>query len=381
MAYGIELLDVNGKTIFNSNNPTELVVWKAAASGGVHLAIPDYCYGWDTTVSGSTTTATNTAGIPATVAGATENLTYWSSVYDIAFPWNPLADYTGAVLSLNTGNVYFEHVQSEILPKIYGVVGSDYSNAYVVWRMSKDVSGIRGTAASRSITLNTTHEVFPSIYARPRNPSVTPVIFGMRDTKPSTPNASSRYNRGITILDRNGAGSNTFDIVVAIPAKDWGGVLSSRTSKYKSGSTSYGLEAYTPNTQYHHSASTVGQFLTYSTLSRPTKFSASATLYARGSDWRTARNITPFPRLTSSTAPYDRYCRMNPTRHHKGEVIIQGQANPYTRMFTYQYDWRSNYDIRLRWDSILPGVNNFADFSTSYTSQQLYGIVDFGAGL
>jgi len=370
MTYGIEVLDANNKTIFNSSNPTELVVWSDCVLGNTHIDIPDYCYGWDTTVAGSTTTATNTAGIPF-VIGAGVNFSAWSNVYQMIFPFNALADYTGGVLSLNTGDVFFDHTEYERYPIVYGVVNGNYTNAYVVWKMNKDVSAIRGTAASRSITLNTTHQVFPSLYARPVSPGTTPVVFALVDTKPTAPSSSSRYNRGVTIADRNGGTSNTFEVVVAIPSKDWGGVSASRTSKYTSGSADHGLEAYTDSIYQHHSASTVGQFVTYSTRSRPTKFSASAPIYVKAVDQLTASNMTPFPILTAATTPYNRYCRMNPTRHY-----VQSSSAQYT----YQYDWRSNYDIRLHWNTIAGSAGAIFTADT-YTSQLLYGIVDFGAGL
>jgi len=374
MAYGIEVLDVNGKTVFNSINPTELVVWKGSVAGGVHLAIPDYCYGWDTTVFGNSTTATNIAGIPF-VTGADSNFSAWTDVYQIIFPWNPLVDYKGALLSLNTGDVYFDRAEWGHIPVVYGVVNGSYVDAYVVWRMNKDVSAIRGTAASRTITPSTTHQVFPSIYARPVNPTVTPVVFAMKDTVPATPNVSSRYNRGVTIADKGTLlGSNTFEIVVAVPAKDWGGVLDSRVAKHTTGVTDYGLEVYTDSTQQHHSASTVGQFITYSTRSRPTQFSASATLHSKEVDSFTPSTTTPFPTLTAATTPYKRYCRMNPTRYYKGRTR--------TNLWTYQYAWWANHSIGLQWNSI-SGVTIFGFIwpFTTYTSQQLYGIVDFGAGM
>ena len=36
--------------------------------------------------------------------------------------------------------------------------------------------------------------------------------------------SGDRYNRRVRILDK-ASGSNTFEIVVAMPAKDWGGIL------------------------------------------------------------------------------------------------------------------------------------------------------------
>jgi len=249
MAYGIEVLDVNGKTVFNSNNPTELVVFISSIDGNTHLAIPDYCYGWDST-----------------------------------------------------------------------------SQA----------------------------EVFPSIYARPTNPSST-VIFTMKSTVDTS---SSHYKRGVTIADKNGTNTNTFEIVVAIPAKDWGDVLTSRTTKYTAGSSTYGLESY----------DSAGD-ITYSTLSRPTKFSASAGLLPRTQQqswWLPAAAITPFPILSVSATPYKRYCRMNPT--------ILGRASGVT-LLTYHYVWWANHSIGLKWDTIYSPTLTAFD---TYTSQQLFGLVDFG---
>ena len=76
MAYGAECIDSEGRTIFNSNNPCELVLWEGTAktfdqAGGFvsgqagRVIIPDYCFGHDLGTEGSTANFNMKRHIPA----------------------------------------------------------------------------------------------------------------------------------------------------------------------------------------------------------------------------------------------------------------------------------------------------------------------------
>lgn len=272
MAYGISILDSNGKTIFNSNYYCELIAYKATVLDGVWLAIPGWCYGQDQDV----------------------------------------------------GTTFYTHN--------------------------------------------------PTIYARPVSSSYSGEFCLQVDSGGSDP--SDRYNNRVRILDK-ASGSNTFEIVIAMPAKDWGGITG--TKAHQSGTSSYGCEAYTAGGQKFHSASTAGQFLTYSSLGRPSKVSLAKGVAAGGNSVST----TSLGSLTTSTTK--RYCRMTGTQYGSVEYV-SGVSSEYRQ----HYSWASNNSVSLKWTNIATATSpshlfysgRATIFGDNYGGgKHLFVIADFGLGM
>ena len=271
MAYGISILDSNGKTIFDSNNYCELIAYKSTVVDGAWLDIPGWCYGQDQDV----------------------------------------------------GSTFYTHT--------------------------------------------------PSIYARPLSSSYAGDFCMQVDSGGSV--SGDRYNRRVRILDK-ASGSNTFEVVVAMPAKDWGGIAGSKA--HQSGSSSYGCEAYSAGGQKFHVDSTAGQFVTYSSLGRPSKV-----LLAKGVDHGSnSVSTTSLGSLTTSTTK--RYCRMTGTQYGHIEYV-SGVSSEYRQ----HYSWASNNSVGLKWTTIAtataPAHAFYSGRATivldNYDGKQLFAIADFGLGM
>jgi len=226
MAYGVEVFDSAGKTIFNSNNPCQLVVHEGSATtyrqkgqnfggggGGVsqHIIIPDWVLGKDNAVnfpiisnhqfygfrpgnvsvpSGWTRISTgalpyfnslgfgniqNTGAFAPHHGHSNGNATCAFSAFkvdEVLCKYNALIDSNSRVL---TSNGFVEHFFW--YPVHYNVLrrNSDgflnYSQAYTVWRMAGGQSSKAAvsTTTQRDVTANATKQVRPEIWLRPRN--------------------------------------------------------------------------------------------------------------------------------------------------------------------------------------------------------------------
>lgn len=379
MAYGIEVLDSNNKTVFNSNNFCELIAYKATVVDGSWLAIPGWCYGQDQDVAGTNISVANKTTSAMTASGG-----QYANVYQIAFPYNGTAaqDYNNYKWDqYNVGIQYLSEGAS------YGITYSGtypngsfvYTNAYRIYTTTADVSSLRSSTSNRTLTPYTKYEFQPVIYARPQSGSYNGDFCMQTSSMPlvnaGSINRNDRYNRVIRILDK-ASGNNTFEIVVAMPAKDWGGV--SGTKAHQAGTSAYGIEAFTAGSQQFHSGSTAGQFTTYSTLGRPSKV-----LLAKGvGPGSNSVATTSIGSLTSSSTK--RYCRMTSTQYGHVETVSGTTAE-----YRQHYDWASNNSIGLKWTNIAtassPAHFSYSGRSTiifdNYLGKQLFAIVDFGLGM
>ena len=117
MAYGIQVDDTNGKTIFNSNNPVQMVVKKGTAQtvnqpdkpygsggGGVSapIVIPDYCFGSANAVRHGTITNVTTRNYLAAAPSAAQigSGTLGRMAY---YPHSPIEIYGGPPTQVGPG--------------------------------------------------------------------------------------------------------------------------------------------------------------------------------------------------------------------------------------------------------------------------------------
>ena len=414
MSYGIEVFDSSGRTVFNSTHPTELTIWSgeittatqasAYGGGGVsdHKPIPDYCFGFDNAVFGTTVTRATLASTPTPTtpaAGWYGGINYTGTLkdYQIIMPYVSAADQAARQYSRLKYGYLFSYFESG---QVYAIHSQgytfDYQYAYTVWNMSSDVSTINSTVLNTEVTPVTTKDTTPTIWVRPKSSSfqgqfgtmvgdfvrgyglISLAASSPRYTVPVSTTATDnlRYNRGLMMFTDQ-TGSNIFEVKLTVPASDWGTALSSRTLKYDAGGAStYALESYTAGGFQHHSASTAEQWTTFSTLTRPAKVYSAVGLVPHSSSGNTSTTMIN----VANNSTYDtnkNYCRMN------GSAVFKNYSTGSLKhAYTYQYQWWANRSIASVWKKYnYVGVGNTHSpnilFDT-YGSKQLYAIAEFG---
>jgi len=363
MAYGIEVFDSNGKTVFNTENYVEMIAYKATVVDGAWLLIPGWCYGQNQDVAGSSSSITNIAVSTMTASGGG-----YTNNFEIAFPTS-----AGNLV----GRKWDQYmVGSQFLISIRGTYYNNGGTAYYIYNTTRDVSALRTSTAGRTVIPYTYYEHIPTIYARPQSSSYSgDFVLETGEATTSEMVSTDRYNRKIRILDK-ASGTNTFEILVAMPAKDWGGITG--TKAHQAGTATYGLEALTAGGQQFHSGSTAGQFTTYNSLGRPSKV-----LLAKGVDHGSnSVSTTSLGSLTTSSTK--RYCRMTGTQYGHNEYVSGS-----TKEYRQHYSWASNNSISLKWTNIATATNPahifYSGLSTivfdNYDGKQLFAIADFGLGM
>ena len=369
MAYGIQVLDVDGRTIFNSNHFCELVAFKGTAAGDGWLDIPGWCYGQDQDVANTSFSRTNT----------TSGVTF-AHDSEIAFPW----DGTSASLLAGTEKIT-SGSNTWLLTGLRTTGGQTwngsawvYTNAFQVHTTSGPITSIRNTVASRQLTPQTVYECTPIIYARPQSSSYTGT-FCLQERQLTSGNSmdtTDRYNRAVRILDSGS--SNTFEIVVCLSAKDWGGI--SGTKAHQGGASNYGIHTKGPGGQQFHSAtSPTVSFTTYHSSGRPSK---ALTHKSVGINNSSSALQTTIGSLATSTTK--RFCRMSGTRYGKNFAV-----SSVTREYRHHYKWTSNNSINLQWLPIPTAYNPIHPFYSgnstlifeTYYGDHLFAVVEFGLGI
>jgi hypothetical protein len=340
MSYGMEVLDSNGKTVFNSTDFVELGSHYAIISGGDTVPIPDWCKGGDASYQTGTYSRTNTNSwfyeswettslhfpydTSKTTPSVNDEMTHLGVVY--------------TVTSVNIANVVYD----------FNTGTFDYSNA--VWRVFFDKSTVsfRNTNAVRSFAKVEKYIARPVVYARPLS---------------ATYSGSFQIFNGV--LKDYASGTNSFEIIIANSAEEWGSIDETRTTHYLSGSAVYGVRGLTANTERYTPNSPVTSFVTYDTRTRPVKV-----LLAKAWFGGTTFVPTTFSLGSLNTSTTKRWCRMNSTELRK----VKG----YNEAWTVRYTWSSNNSISLAWGE---ASNSAVIEYTSYTTNAPYAVVEFGEGI
>jgi len=414
MSYGAEVFDSSGRTVFNTTHPCELTIWSGeittatqsagsygGGGGGVspHKPLPDYCFGFDNAVLGTTVTRATLASVPTATtpaAGWTASPGFTGTLADnqLIMPYVSAADY---VAGPGSKLVYGYLLSYFVSGQTYGIhfqgYTFDYQYAYTVWTMRTDVSTINSTVLNTSVTPITTKDTAPTVWIRPKSSSYQGAFgmllgdyeraYGFSSYTVPYPTVSldnMYYNRGL-VMFTDQTGSNIFEVKLTVPASDWGTVLSSRTLKFAAGgSTTHGLESYTAGGFQHHTASTAEQWTTFSTRTRPAKIYSAVGLVPRTTI--SAATTTMINVAANSTYDTDKnYCRMNGAATVVNlPTTVAGTSG--THCYTYQYQWTANYSISASWKMYqfqgTGTIHSPTILFDTYGSKQLYAIADFG---
>ena len=328
MSYGIEVLDSDGSTVFNSTNYVEMASYYATVASGGTFYTPSWCTGGDKTYEGTSYSRTNSTSL---------TLAYTNN--EMAFPQeSPEVILTGHKMVVG-GVDYF----------VTGKTGSYQGLTY--FSFDKSVAGIRGTSAARTFYEMEYYIARPVFYVRPLSASYSGVF------------AIVGGGESFTLLDY-ASGTNTFEVLVANSAEEWGSISDARPSKFLAGTTDYGLQGHTTLSYRYTPSQPLTSFTTYDSRTRPVKV-----ILAKGWAGGTAGTASTFSLGSLSTSTTKRWCRMNSTVLAK----IIGNQNYWTA----KYNWVSNNNISLSWTS---GGGNFS-LSTTYTTKAAFAVVEFGDGL
>ena len=340
MSYGMEVLDTNGKTVFNSTDFVELGSHYAVITGGDTIPIPSWCYGSDKNFQVGSYTRTNT-----------NSFFYESWQTGMHFPYDTSKTTPQKNDQMTHSSVVYTVTAD---PRIYNVqydsaTGTfDYSNA--VWYIQFDQSTVsfRNTEAVRSFAQIEKYTARPVVYARPLSSSY-----------------SGSFQMFNGVLKDYASGTNSFEIIVANSAEEWGSINESRTTHYLSGSALYGVRGLTGNTNRYTPSGPVTSFVTYDSRTRPVKV-----ILAKSWFGGTSFSPTTFSLGSLNTSTTKRWCRMNSTELRK----VKG----FNEAWTVRYTWGSNNSISLAWGE---ASNSAVIEYTSYTTKAPFAVVEFGEGI
>jgi hypothetical protein len=386
MAYGIEVYNSAGQTVFDSEHYCEFAAFTGTvnASTGTsgtqyRLEVPDWTYGWDK--AHALTTQTVQCGVGS---AHTYNNKFEMSVKLKNTSGTDVIFTKGTDINFNGAHVHSRGAQYGVTGNYY--TGFDFSNAYYVYTFSKDMTSIRNSAHNRTFTPYEVSTNLPTVYARPTSSSYSGQFWGGLTSTggPSlqtyvngsfvytdNPNydSTSKVNIGVYIRDSL-SGAQQFEIIVAMPAYSWGGVTG--TKAHTSGTGTYGLfcgtasdKKYTPNSSTTH-------FTTYDTRGRPSK-AALTTSQAVPSSFSTL-NVSMGSLSTSSTK---RWCRLDGTEFIKQDT---SSGYPNYNWWGWTYNWSSNNSISLRFTSGADRGTGYA-LTDTLASKQFFAVSDFGLGL
>jgi len=386
MAYGIEVYNSSGQTVFDSEHYCEFAAFTGTvnASTGTsgtqyRLEVPDWTYGWDKALALATQTVQCGVG-----SGPGYNSKFEMSV--------KVQNTSGTTVSFNKGddiNFNGAHVEGRSAGT-YGTTGTypnlDFSNAYSIYTFSKDMTSIRNSAHNRTFTPYEVSTNLPTVYARPTSssysgqfwggltstggPSIITIVNGSV-VYSDNPNydSTSKVNRAVFIRD-SVSGAQQFEIIVAMPAYSWGGVTG--TKAHTSGTGTYGLFSGTDTTKKYTPNSSTTQFTTYDTRGRPSK-AALTTSQAVPSSFSTI-NVSMGSLSTSNTK---RWCRLDGTEFIKQDT---SSGYPNYNWWGWTYNWSSNNSISLTFTSGADRSTGYA-LTDTLASKQFFAVSDFGLGL
>ena len=386
MAYGIEVYNNSGQTVFDSEHYCEFAAFTGTvnASTGTsgtqyRLEVPDWCYGWDKAHALANQTVACGVG-----SGPGYNNKFEMSV--------KVQNTSGVFVSFNKGddiNFNGAHVEGRNTGT-YGTTGTypnlNFSNSYSIYTFSKDMTSIRNSSHNRTITPYEVSTNLPTVYARPTSSSYSGQFWGglISTGGPSlvtlvngsavwsdNPNydSTSKVNRAVYIRD-SVSGAQQFEIIVAMPGYSWGGVTG--TKAHTAGTGSYGLLSLTAANKKYTPNSSNTQFTTFDTRGRPAKAALSSSR-AVPTSFSTV-NVSMGSLSTSSTK---RWCRLDGT-----EFFKQNTASGYPNYswWGWTYNWSSNNSISLTFTSGADRGTGYALTST-LASKQFFAVSDFGLGL
>jgi hypothetical protein len=375
MAYGIEVFNSTGKTVFDSEHYVEIAAFTGTVNSSHSLPttkfmIPDWCLGYDQAVTlASTTHAIITSGQSFT------------SVYQIRIKYQDTGG-TGRTINSGAGiNYNGAHVVLRSQTLYGAVINADnsvnFDNAYYVYTMSKDMTAIRGSTTARVITPIEVTTVRPTIYARPTSSSYSGQFAGGEIFTLTNP-ADSQFDSGdianaYILMSTSGSTPVQFEIMVTLPAYGWGGIAG--TKAHTSGTGGYGVQAKThPNKKHTPSGSNVA-FITYDSRGRPAKGLLSATKAVPAGS---ANNYSVISASLGSlsTSSTKRWCRMDGTSLAR----VDTRNYPNYQYWGWRYNWVSNNNISLKFTNAAAGSGSVFIFDT-LSSDLFLAVADFGLGL
>lgn len=389
MSYGIEVFNSTGKTVFDSNHYVEIGAHTGtvnstetftSAFGENKFMLPDWLFGYDQLVE---LTGINHAIVTSGVA--------FNNAFEIRVK---LEDTNGQLRTFQIGSrltgttnpAYIVSVGStqgavSAGPPTYAV---DFSNAYQVLTMTRDMTAIRGSTTARTNYPYEVGEVRPTVWARPTG-SFTGRFSGgglYRITDPTHADFdhSSRLN-AYTYIATSGSTATQFELMVTLPAYAWGGV--SGTKAHTSGTGGYGVSASTDATKKHTPSGSTVAFITYDNRGRPAKGLLTTTEdYPSGSaNNYTVQNVSMGTLTTSNTK---RWCRLDGTSLNR----VDTRNYPTYNYWSWAYDWQGNSNISLDFtNTCYSGANAFVNgtlfrgvFDT-LESELFLAVGEFGLGL
>lgn len=358
MAYGIEVLNINGGTVFNSTHYVEMGAYTGTVNAGAKFDIPDWCFGLDQRVVVANRIHTRKhTGVS------------YSNVNEIAIMFQDTSGFTRVYDTPSTINYNNATIVSR--GNIQGANGSNYTNAWHVYTMSEDMSGIRTTSGTSTIGQTEFSTYNPSIYVRPTSSSYSGKFWSelrQHATTDSGFDSSDALNTYLTIHD-SVSGTNQFEVMVALPANVWGGV--SGTKAHTAGTDNYGLQSLSTTGQKHTPNGPSVQFTAFDSRGRPSKIFLTKKVAL---PTKTVTNVSMGSLVTSSTK---RWCRMNGTEF----FLVDNSNYPTYGFWHWMYQWNSNNSISLTFNKDVLTSYSTTDFTNSLTSDTFFAVANFGLGL
>jgi hypothetical protein len=376
MTYGIEILNKEGGTVFNSTNYVELGIHTGTVNSyvsggsGMKFDIPDYCFGFDQMVVTGTFSAQRFTSFDWASSGWPDSA--------IALYITNMPGQLSTLQSINYG-------ASDNVSNIIGFDATTYDDGtgayYKIIQTSQDMTGIRNTAGSSTLSTMEWKRYEPSIYIRPTSSSYSGKFWAiMRNHTSYVGLPTSDYDQADALnvyleIHDSVSGSNQFEVMIAQPADVWGGV--SGTKAHTAGTSTYGLHSRTEGGQKHTPSGDDVQFTTFDSRGRPSKILLTR---KAGLPFEQVTNLALGSLATSNTK---RWCRMNGT-----SLYLHDHTNGFGSSSTYWhwlYKWDSNSSISVQLNNDT-GQDYYATlpiypFQDTLTSQQFFAVADFGLGL
>lgn len=391
MAYGLQIQNNTGGTIFDSTHPVEFGIATGTVTANVttaagYYSVPDYCYGHN----GYDYSSTNEGNIQEDSSHSYPS----GSVNRLYF------------VQQSTAADRYNHQSA----KYYGTSGNYYVD------FTTDMSAFRNTGNTFSRNeLNTTTHTIPGltpftsdkthtsefmIYARPVSSSYTGSfrvvlqrhvgtgfydgIAGITNKFPASA-LNRKFGWTVAIRDHNNTNA-TFEIMITNNSgEDYSSITADSNSSFAShhlaGSTNYGLATLTDDDEtfgFRSGSANEQSMILYDSRSLPAQVILAKGVKPNTSSFSLSPQAHTLGSLSSSTTK--RWCRMDPTSLWASNRVIV--SNSFTREWNMHYKWTNNNTISLEWrhHDLTTTWSPFKRVN-SFLSKHPFTVVEFGEGI